>query len=289
MALCANGTMLSSTGIRSYGATAYLSAYPSALHRNLSQAGAMRNLTAGEGITSELVGLPSAYRHPGAWMLPQKPGAIAARNTIVGVGTVTASAQSGYNIDAAISGSGGIPGCDIGLIVSIAATLVASGGVSSAATEALADIVATLIGSGSITATAAGLADLGATLIGTGAITPGNTALMDIAATIRGYGDLTPEGLRDAVWNALSASYDANGTMGEKLNDAGSASNPWTEVIESGLTAAEILRLIAAAVQGSATGLESGVPVFKSIDESKDRITATYSSGTRTVTDRDVS
>lgn len=234
-------------------------------------------------------GLPDGYRPPYSWVLPQDAGGLSARNNIVGAGTVTALAQSGYNIGASISGSGSVSSSDLGLIVSIAATLVASGGVSSAATEALASIVATLTGSGSVTATAAGLAALGATLIGAGTITPENSALMDIAATIRGYGDLTPEGLRDAVWGALSASYDDAGTMGEKLNDAGSASNPWTEVIESGLTAAEILRLILATTANSATGLETGVPVFKSVDETKDRITATYASGTRTVTDRDAS
>jgi hypothetical protein len=74
--------------------------------------------------------------------------------------------------------------------------------------------------------------------------------------------------------------------LAEKLNDAGSASNPWTEVIESGYTAAEILKLLAAVAQGDASGLEGSSPVFKSIDGLTDRITATYSSGTRTVTGR---
>jgi hypothetical protein len=32
-----------------------------------------------------------------------------------------------------------------------------------------------------------------------------------------------------SVWGALSSDYDASGTMGERLNDAGSASNPWAE------------------------------------------------------------
>lgn len=59
-------------------------------------------------------------------------------------------------------------------------------------------------------------------------------------------------------------------------------------VIESGLTLKQVLRLILAATANSATGLESGSPVFKSADGTKDRISATYSAGTRTVTDRDV-
>lgn len=58
-------------------------------------------------------------------------------------------------------------------------------------------------------------------------------------------------------------------------------------VIEGELTLKEALRLLLAFAQGNATGLESGSPVFKSMDGTKDRIVATYSNGTRTVTARD--
>lgn len=58
-------------------------------------------------------------------------------------------------------------------------------------------------------------------------------------------------------------------------------------VIEGDLTLKEALRLLLAFAQGNATGLESGAPVFKSLDGTKDRIVATYSNGTRTVTARD--
>lgn len=57
--------------------------------------------------------------------------------------------------------------------------------------------------------------------------------------------------------------------------------------IEGTLTLKEALRLILAATTNSASGLESGSPRFKSLDGSKDRIVATYSGGTRTVTSRD--
>jgi hypothetical protein len=125
--------------------------------------------------------------------------------------------------------------------------------------------------------TGSGLAD--GTLTGVGALAA--------ALVVTGTG-LTTANVGPAVWAAIATQNDTAGSMGEKLNDAGSASNPWTEVIESGFTAAEILKLIAAAVQGDATGLESGAPVFKGLDGTTDRITATYSNGERTVTDRDV-
>lgn len=257
MALRANGSMIGNIGVQFFGAAAYLSAFPSALHGNFAQTNKLRNLTAGEGITSELVGIPSGARHPAAWVMPQKAGALAARNTVVGAGQTAATGQSGYNIDGTLSGAGDIPNTvSIGLIVSIAAALTASGGISSATTQALAAMVATITGSGSVTATAAGLAELGAALAGAGFVTANNTALMSIAATIRGYGDLTPEGIRDIVW---------------------------AKIVEAGFSAEEIMRLLAAHAAGAATGLENGNPQFTGLDGSTLRIDGTYAGGTRTI------
>ena len=220
MALRSNGNTHHSTGVQHFGAAAVQSAYPSVLRQNFGQTNRIRNLTAGEGITSELVGLPSGYRHPAAWSMPQKAGLLSARNTISGAGTSSASGQSGYNVGAGISGDGGITDAPLGLIISIAASLLASGGISDAQTEALASMVAALTGSGDVSAVAAGLATMGAMLSGSGAVVAGNTALMDIASTIRGYGDLTPEGIRDTVWNAILANYPNAGSAGNALDTA---------------------------------------------------------------------
>lgn len=168
-----------------------------------------------------LAGMPDGYYTPHGWMLPRKAGALRA-GTVSGAGGISsATGQSGYNIAAALTGTGGITG-SAGLIVSIAATLIASGGISSAQVDALASMVATITGSGDVTATAAGLADLGAVLTGSGTVNASNTALMDIVATIRGYGDLTPEGLRDAVWDASLANYPTAGSAGLALATASS-------------------------------------------------------------------
>jgi hypothetical protein len=190
--------------------------------------------------------------------------------------------QSGYNIAAGISGAGDIPGCDIGLIVSIAAVLTASGDISSADATALATMVATITGSGDIAAAAAGLADLGAALTGAGVVVAGNTALMDITATIRGYGDLTPEGVRDAVWTAVLANYPDAGTAGLALTNAGAGGNPWSAIIESGLTAEEILRIVAAALAGKVSDAGTGTETFVGLDGTTNRIVSTVdASGNR--------
>jgi len=66
-----------------------------------------------------------------------------------------------------------------------------------------------------------------------------------------------------------------------------SAADIWQHVIESGVSAEQIMRILAAVVVGTSTGLENGSPVFKSLDGSKTRVAATYSNGNRTVTSVD--
>ena len=55
------------------------------------------------------------------------------------------------------------------------------------------------------------------------------TATGKLEGHILPYTELSPQSLAAAVWAALSADNNASGTMGEKLNAAGSASNPWTD------------------------------------------------------------
>lgn len=86
-----------------------------------------------------------------------------------------------------------------------------------------------------------------------------------------------------AIVEALHAHAAENVTLAEGSN------NVWDEILENGLTARELMRLFAAALVGNASGLEGANPIFRSLDDSKDRITATYSGGTRTVTSRDAS
>ena len=274
---------------QTFGATVENNAVASARRANFARTGAIRNITAGEGITSGLVSLPSGNRHPSAWMMPQKPGALAARNRLTGSGGVSdADVWAVKLAEAALTGTGELSATG-GLIVQLVAAVTGSGTLSDADIKAFLQLAAALTGSGTADGTAAGLGALlaavagsgtaaGSTLTGTGALAA------DLVVTGAG---LTTGNVGAAVWGALASANNTAGTMGEKLNDAGSGSNPWTEVIESGYTAAEILRLLAAVAQGDATGLEGASPVFKSIDGTKDRITATYSGGTRTIVDRD--
>jgi hypothetical protein len=290
MTLLANGFRDTLGAYQIYGATQSNNAYPSAGVANYARTAATRNLTAGQGITDDTVALPSGNRHPSAWMMPQKPGALASRNSVTGTGGMTdADIWAVKLAEAALVGQGDLSAIG-SLIVQAIADLTGTGEITDADVKAFLAAVASLTGSGTVSA--ADLEGFGAVLAavsGSGTLA-GSTLTgvgeLDADLVVTGTG-LTTANVGQSVWAAIASANNTAGTMGEKLNDAGSASNPWTEVIESGYTAAEILRLLAAVAQGDATGLEGAAPVFKSIDGSKNRIEATYTAGTRTVTDRD--
>ncbi len=122
---------------------------------------------------------------------------------------------------------------------------------------------------------------------GAGVLSVSGTAdlkgLLAMSGESSSFTALSPESLARAVWSAVAAANDEPGTMGAKLNDAGGASNPWTEVIESGYTAAEILRLLAAVMAGKSSGGGGATVTFRDAADSKNRITATVdANGNRT-------
>lgn len=285
MGILANG-FIGATGVyQIQGATALNNAYPSATRANFARTGANRNITAGDGINSGLVSLPSGNRHPSAWMMPQKPGALAARNSLVGDGGVTEADTWAVKLaQAALSGSGSLEAIG-GLIVQLIADIAGSGGISEGNLQAFLQALADIGGSGGISdAQASGLGQLIAALTGLGTVDATLTGTGELTADIVVTGTgLTTSNVGQAVWAALAAANNGTGTMGEKLNDAGSGSNPWTEVIESGFTAAQILRILAAHAAGAATGLESGNPQFIGLDGSTVRIDGTYAAGTRSI------
>lgn len=248
------------------------------------QAGARRNSFQRFG---GKYGYPSGVRHPLSWCMSPKAGGLSARyeldvsvsnagsgalgRNLEGSTTVTLT-NADASLQLIVSASGGVT-IAVSNDANLSGALYATGSSAISFTNANATLgaLAGLFGAATVTVTPSATPQAKGWLIG--AITP--------------YTELSPESLATAVWNKAAADANAVGTMGEKLNDAGSGSNPWTEVIESGLTAAEVLRIIAAFAAGDATGLEGSSPVFKSLDGLKDRITATYSGGTRTVTDLD--
>jgi hypothetical protein len=108
------------------------------------------------------------------------------------------------------------------------AALVGSGTLTASISGQL-EAIANLVGSGDLTAAAGALAGMVANLSGLGTLTASQEALGEMTATIFvNQSEATVEQIVEAVWNAFATEYNISGTMGQKLNGAGSAGDPWT-------------------------------------------------------------
>lgn len=229
--------------------------------------------------------IPVGYLPPYSFVLPLKSGGMSMR--AVAEGSMTADLIPTRPMTIDLVGSSNFD-ATAALIVSMVAAFSGSGSMTA---EIVGRLNATcdMTGSGDLAADMTGIANAVIAMLGSG----------DLDATIRAWGDMaidivvTGTGLStanvgQAVWSALAAANNNAGSMGEKLNDAGSASNPWTEVIESGFTAAEIMRMLAAVMAGKSSGGGTATVRFRDVGDTKDRIVATVDeNGNRTALTRD--
>ena len=184
---------------------------------------------------------PNGYRPPYSWVLSPKTGGLSSYGSLVGDGEISSSnLAGGLNAEATLAGSGVIFDAALGLIASAVATLSGIGGISGDIVGKL-EATADLAGSGDLTGALGALADCVATLIGTGTLASDITAKANLSADITPFTELSPEALAAAVWNAVATIFNTAGTMGEKLNDSGSASNPWATDL-GGKTAGDRLK-----------------------------------------------
>lgn len=298
MALQQNGYRDRSSGVRIFGATITNNAYPSAGHANFWMTGNIRNVVAGEGMDSETVSYPSGNRHPVAWMMPQKPGALASRNDITGSGAAGGAALMVRLAEAGLTGSGDLTAVG-GLIVQLIAAINGTGEVSDADLKAFLQLAADLSGDGEVSA--ATLTGIGAAIAAlTGSGTAGGSTATGIGAcsadlVVTGTG-LSTANVGAAVWEYLIGASEAQ----DLLAAAGAAGDPWIatlpgaygagtagniignllanigdRLIENGLTQDEVTRIMLAALAGKRQGLGTATEQYLSQDESKARITFT--------------
>lgn len=235
---------------------------------------------------------PAGYYPPYTYFIPQISGELGTSSRLSGAGSVTASGALGIGVEASLSGAGLLEA--IGqLVVSATANLSGGGGITAADLRGFLLAAANLSGGGTLAATVRADAKIGSAVSGEGTVSTSSVvrATGALAANILAYGALTPEGIRDSIWGALAASYNTTGTMGQKLNSAASggidytalSDAVWEKVIENGLDAQELLRVMTAALTGTSTGTGTLSETYKSGDGSKSRIAATYDAqGNRT-------
>jgi hypothetical protein len=273
-------------GIRSYGGS------PLTLmgqHWHHLMADSMMYLPAHSGGFGKTTSIPRGYYDAGVIALPVTAGQMSSFKRVNGSGEVTAATLWAVKLaQASITGTGELTAIG-GLIVQALAALTGSGTVSDANLQAFLAAVANLTGSGTVSdADLEGLGALLAAVIGSGTLA-GSTLTgigeLDADLVVTGTG-LSTSNVGQAVWSAVAAVNNSVGTMGEKLNDAGSASNPWTEVIESGYTAAEILRILASVAAGKTVVVDNGdgtaTVTFRDIGDNKNRIVANMTGSDRT-------
>lgn len=216
---------------------------------------------------------PVGYRPPYAWAMPRVAGGLSMR--ALGDGGLAADLIPSRPMTIDLTGAGDME-ATAALAVSMLLAMT-GGGDLTATIQGRLNASVDLTGSGDLAGSMSGFANMLVDLLGEG----------DLDATIAAFGDMsidivvTGTGLStanvgQAVWAALAASNNGAGTMGEKLNDAGSASNPWTEVLETGFTAGELLLITAAAVAGKLDRVDNGDSTYtitiRGLADTKDRV-----------------
>lgn len=272
--------------------------------------GVLNNFAAGQGTISGVTvkaSLPDGYRHPASWKLPKKSGGLSTHNAILGSGSFAGAGAMGLNAEATLSGAGSLSGVGA-LIISMVAALSGSGTISSATARAYLNLAASLSGSGDMAGAIKAIGHLSAILDGGGDATATirATGTMEAGIVVTGTG-LSTSNVGAAVWAAIAEANNTPGSMGQKLNAAGGAADPltnavpgsyapgtagyvlgenldakvseagdpaavWQQVIESGYTAGDVLRLLAALGASQAAGGGTSVITFKSLSGSKDRV-----------------
>ena len=205
---------------------------------------------------SPLSAMPNGHLAPSAWVLPRTAGGMSSINFTtakveglgLAVGGITTTGTSSITLTCA----------------DMFGELIASG--NGTATFSLTSnnplLTASINGAGTATAS-----------VSTNTPTLGALAGGGGAVTISLSGSLTPYAIGQM-----------SGTTAEAgLTNTGIANSVWSKVVESGFSAEQILRIIAAQAAGSATGLENGNPQFTGLDGVTVRIDGAYSAGTRTI------
>jgi hypothetical protein len=239
---------------------------------------------------NQLSSVPDGYKK--GWVLPQKNGGVSIFNDLDGRNNINLSLSAGINVQGAVSGQGDIFQANLALVVGAIATLSQINNLSATVVGKL-ELASTLAQSNNLSGA------LRAIAFSVAQITNQNTLVGDnggtkafVSATFSSSSLLSPENLAQAVWNSIASQYQVNGTMGEKLNGAGSSGNPWSEIIEGTYTAAEVMRLLASVASGKTDILDNGnntaTVIFRDINDTVDRVVVEMQGSKRTNVDLDL-
>lgn len=229
---------------------------------------------------SQYAGIPLGTQPPYCWHPPCRSGMMASFTDISeAMGTADASLAAGINIEASLNAVITTDLATLDKIVNLLADLAASISTTDATLAAVAGLSVSISASGSLTTTDLGaIVSLLVNLSASGNLVANNFATALIEANITTQEELSPSSLAAAVWNAEAASFNEAGSMGEKLNDSGSSSNPLNAIIEGTLTLADIMRILLAVQTGKTSIIDNGggsaTVTFRDVADTKNRVEA---------------
>jgi hypothetical protein len=253
-------------------------------------------------------------------------------STLVGSGVISsAQAQLILECFSTLSGYSFLDADIIGTLQAFA-TLLGTGNITNANGALQLNIVASLIGLSTLTGNIQGIREATALLQGNGNLVSsikaiGNlistisgdsslnvtiSAVGDMSATVTPFTELSPQGLAAYLWNALADEFNNPGSMGEKINSAGTAGDPWTaslpgsytedqaghiigslKTIEENITLPQAIQVLLAIAAGKTTVVNLGggqaTVTFRDLNDTKDVVVATMNNSNRTsvITDID--
>lgn len=220
MALLGNYSLVNKIPVKYFGGTTG----DAQVRSNFNQSGRYRNRMYPDQttVTLPLYSVPTGSYPTLSWIISQIAGSIGSSNQIYGSGISTSNLAGGLNSNANLTGSGTVTNANLTLIAQLIASLTGAGDVTPPPIlrGKLELISNNLTGAGAVAATLTAFASVQATLAGAGSLAVVPYATGDLSADITGQSVLSPESLAAAVWRALAAQYNADGTMGQQLNNA---------------------------------------------------------------------
>jgi hypothetical protein len=229
--------------------------------------------------------LGSGYNLGETQVGPIKSGGLASNTRINGVATVDFTALQVRLSEATLAGLASVANGDLAVLVQGSSSITGLGSIDNAALLATSALQAILAGIASSSSDLSALVPLAGSLAGTCSVSTASLKGFASASATVEVGASTGLTASD-VWNYNIASINTVGAAGTQLNNASSAGNPWSEVIESGYTAEEVLRILLAVAAGKTVIVDNGggsaTVTFRDIADTKDRVEAEMTGSERT-------
>ena len=188
MGLLQNGFKDTCGVFRMYGGGLSNGALPQQLQANYALTGMRRNMTAGEGIVDDKIGLPLGYLAGGSYQLPQKPGMLSAR-------------EYDLIVQGSASGTSGLPS-------------------SGSASLSIADVSATILPLDDSSQARTASAAFGLTAEATGELKMSGAGSTSIGVTVAAVALI---GILDAIGSASVAIDVASPVLGAEASGEGTA------------------------------------------------------------------